>query len=484
MKTKQLISLSIICALALCLPAAQAQQKSQKDPRVNPPVQPVQPLAPTESSSVQSPSDTGDSAAVPGQTRSDRLALGGARAWDLGLSDTGHNYFLGSLSVYQGGDTNPRSSQQSLGMTAVTTAGANLAFHRLWSRSETTFEYRGAGKIYPSRSDINTSFHEFGFTQEVTARRWKLLLNDQFSYSPDAYGGASGFGRLPSGLGGGMDNGMVNVNRLLGPSQSILSERGARISNMVSGEVDLYTSRVTSLSFTASHGNLHFLDSGFVDARIETFRTGYNRMLTARDTVSAFYSASLFRFQGGGTSIDNHSVFLSYGRRLTGRLAFQVAAGPRVALIKSAGGDRESQLGWTMDTSVHYRLPYSDLKLEYLRGITEGSGLLRGTETDEVRGSVSRSLTRMWTGTLSAGYAHNHSLVPLVSSGERTYNGWRAGVRFDRPVGRYSSMYLIYTAQQQTSNVANCTDVTCGMVRLRHVFGIGFTFRFRPIDIE
>jgi len=468
-------------ALSLCVSAASAQQK---DRRLNPPLAPLPPLSADESSSKAAGADSTGAAPDTAQARRESRPLAGAEQRTLGLSSGARNFLLYSFNFYAGGDTNPQSFGNNSAPTAQNSVGTELAFHRLWQRYELTTQYSGNGIFYSSRPDLNTTFHDFAVSQKFAWGRWKMLVDDQASYSPDARGTNSSFGNLPSGLGGAINNGLLNLNPLHVPNQSILTVRAPRISNTVVGELDYTASPRSTLTLSGSYGLLHFLDSGFIDGSNLGFRTGYGYLLTHRDTVSLSYGATLFRFDSG-ISLDSHTVYLSYGRRIGGRLLFEVSGGPQVTLLHGFATGSKTLNSWSLNTSVHYRLSRSDLSLSYLRAVTGGSGVLLGAQTHQVQASLSRQLSRVWSGSVDVAYARNETLAPLAAtSGNRIYDNWGGGFRLSRPVGHYAEMYFAYSAQRQTTQVPGCVGAACGLVGLRQVFGIGFNFRSRPVQID
>ncbi len=468
-------------ALSLCVTAASAQQK---DPRLNPPFAPLQPLSADESSSKAPGANSTGAAPDAAQTRRDSRPLSGAEQGTLGSGSGARNFLLSSFHFYAGGDTNPQSIGNNSAPTAQTTVGGELALHRQWKRYELTTQYTGDEEIYSSHPELNRSFHELAFSQKAAWSRWKMSLDDQASYSPDARATYFNFGNLPSGLGSAINTGLLNLNPFLTPNQSILTVREPRISNTVAGELDYTASARSTLTLSGSYGLLHFLDSGFIDERNFGVRTGYDYRLTPRDTVSVSYAAMLFRFDSG-TSLDSHTVYLSYGRRITGRLLFEVSGGPQVTLLHGLAAGADTLTSWSLNTSIRYRLSNSDLSLSYQRGVTGGSGVLLGAQTNQVRASLTRRLSRVWSGTVDFGYARNETLAPLAAtSGNVTYDSWGGGFRLTRPVGHYAEMYFAYSAQRQTVQSPGCVGAACGFVGLRQVFGIGFNFRFRPVQID
>jgi hypothetical protein len=469
----------ILLGLVLCVPAAWAQQK---DPRANPPVAPLPPITPGESSSVTA----GDQPAPAAAVRQDKTPLTSAQIWSPGNSGAGRNFLLPSLSIYGGGDTNPTGLQSNGSMSAVTTFGGQLALQRVWERNEFVTEYAGGGTFYSSAPDRNRSYQDLQLSYKTWARRWTFLLTDSVGYSPEGGAGSGlGFGQLGTGPGSISGNPLVNLNPQLTPNQSVTAANARRLSNTVVGEYHLSAGRRSALTFGGSYGILRFLDGGYIDSDSIGFRAGYNHSATARDTLALSYSGSVSRFRGTGLENISHMVQLSYGRRVTGRMSFQVAAGPQITAVDTVLGTRKSIMSWSLDSFMRYHFDRADATLAYRHGVSGGSGVFLGSETDDVSVSLSRQLSRLWRGSVDFAFAHNNSLqeIALGTAGRR-FNTWRGGFELSRPVGRYARVYFRYGAERQSADNVVCSGAGCPLVGTRQIFGLGFNFRFKTIELE
>jgi len=463
----------LLLALVLCVPAAWAQQK---DPRLNPPLALLPPLSGGESTSASASANAAP--AAPSESR----PLSSAEEWKLGGGEA-RNYFLPSFTFRQGWDTRPGNRTGGARVSSVSSVGGDFAFHRLSGRKEFTAAYKGGGSFYSSDSNLSSWYQGMEFTQKLLGRRWTVLFGDSLGYAQDRSGGrTSGFG----GLSGGLDGQLINPNSGLLPNQSIATTRTARLNNTGFGEWQYQAGRRSTVTMTGSYGFLHFLDSdsGLIDSSNTYVGVGYNYALTGQDTLALSYSASLFRFRDFDQPTDSHTVYLTYGRQLSGRLAFNIGAGPQVTLRSGAAGS-DTITSWSLRSSLRYRLPSSSLGFNYSRSVTGGSGLFLGAQTHNVSLSWSRKLSRQWDSTWDFGYSHNETLrqVSVVTNGT-TYSTWRGGAHLSRPMGRYVRMSLNYGIERQTSDRSSCVGNTCGLIGIRHVFGVGFNFRFRPIDID
>lgn len=469
----------ILLGLVLCVPAAWAQQK---DPRLNPPGAPLPPITPGESSSVTA----GDQAAPAAAARQDKTPLTSAQVWSPGKSGAGRNFLLPSLSIYGGGDTNPMGSQSKGDLSAVTTFGGQLALQRVWERNEFVTEYAGGGTFYSSASDRNRFYQDLHLSYRTWGRRWTFLLADSVGYSPEGgAGGGLGISQLGTGPGSISGNPLVNLNPQVSPNQSIVSANARRLSNTVVGEYQLSVGRRSAVTFGGSYGILRFLDPGSIDSDLVGFRAGYNYSVTARDTLALSYSGSLSRFLGTGRENISHAVQLSYGRRVTGRMSLHVAAGPQITALDTALGTRESLMSWSLDSLMRYHFDQADATLAYRHGVSGGSGVFLGSQIDEVSVSLSRQLSRLWRGSVDFAFAHNGSLQEIaLGAAGRSFNTWRGGFELSRPVGRYARMYFRYGVERQSAANVVCSGASCPLFGTRQIFGLGFNFRFKTIELE
>ena len=480
MKWMKLIGVLSLAA-ALCVPAAQAQNR---DPRVNPPATPLPPLSPIESSSKSSGEKSVTNAPEPAPATPDTRPLSGVENFSLGGSRA-RSFLLPSFSFTQNGDTNGRTAAGSTVLDAASLLHGSLSFQRIWRRYQFNTSYGGGATLYAKQTGLNTSFHDLSVSQMIDWRRWKMLLRDDFGYSPEAaFGGAGGAGAL--GMVGELGGIMGSLNPLFAPSQTILTGRASRISNTFVGEVQYNFSPRASFTAAGSYAVLHFMDTGFVNSRDAMFHTGYNYGLSSKDTVAFIYGFSHTMFDGVNGAQDTHLAHVAYGRRITGRLAFQVSAGPQIIQLNELGLGSTRQVTWSLFSSLTYRLRRTEFGLSYLHGVTAGSGVFFGAESHYFNGSVNREFSRSWTGNWNFGYSRNGVLQNTISSGSplNKINAWYTGAVVSRRIGRHTRMLFTYSLLRQNGNTAICTAGSCGNILLRHTFGVGFDWHPRPIEVD
>ena len=473
MKTKLLAGM-ILVALVLCVPAAWAQQK---DPRVNPPASPIPPLSTEESSSRTTAVDAPATAPEPPPPANDQRPVTSVEPPSLGILSGGRSFLLPSLRLFQGGSTNAFGGPGNSGVAFMTTFSGGLAFQHVARRQQVSAEYTGGGQFQTVNNNLNSSFHRLGLTYRAGLGRWSLALIDHMQFANEAgFGGIGGAGS-PFRL-GGVGAYAGNLNQLLVPSQSIYTNRGARISNTFTGEVQYAASRRSSLTVSGSYGLLHFLDPGFVDNRSTSFQVGYNRVLTAADSLGLSYGLNMLRFGGTDDRVNNHNIHLTYGRQLTGRLALQIGAGPQINAFSNTVNGSDTVLSWSLQSSLLYKAQPGNLSVSYNYGVTGGSGVFLGARTHAVQLAFNRQLSRMWSGGVFTGYAHNSQLAQTaITTAGRSFNTWYTRASVNRPLGRYTGLSLHYGLERQTG-------LPGAVVNFRHTFGIAFSFRFQPIDLE
>lgn len=433
---------------------------------------PIEPLNQDETAKPQPSNDI----VVP-----DTRPLTGAQQLGLGSAEGKRTFLLTGFRFTQSVDSNAamRSGETSFG--AVFNPGGDIALQRKSARSELALHYNAGGTFYtdstnlPDGASRNQMFHQFGVTQTFNFRRWSVLLSDALSYSPEstfAYFG-SGYGTIPgmSGLG----SNIAGLNSNLMPNQSILAGPTSQLANTAVGQLQYSFSARSSLTATGSYGVLYFPDNDLMDGRQYNAMAGYNRILTSRDSIGLLYGYSSYSFEGTGQRMNNHLVQLSYARRLTGRLSLKLAGGPQINAFNTPGLS-DQRAYWSADAAAIYRRGRNEFSLNYIHSITGGSGVLMGAETSNLTAGVGRSLSRAWSGSLSFGYARNSGI-----SVNRDYDAEYGTIELRRRLGAYAGLYFNYSIQSQ--GVGSC-GLTCGDNALRHIFGVGFDWHFRPVRLD
>ena len=124
------------------------------------------------------------------------------------------------------------------------------------------------------------------------------------------------------------------------PGQTILTARGQRITNSTDGEMDVLLSPRTSLTFVGGYSLLDRMDDSQLNYGNVIFRPVTTTRCRAQNTIGLSYQFSSFNYSNFDQSIKNNIISVSYGRRITGKLAFQVVWRTRHRFHSNADHDR------------------------------------------------------------------------------------------------------------------------------------------------
>jgi hypothetical protein len=469
-----------LVSIAIGVPTALAQQ--QADSQSNPPI----PAYHSPLAGVDNDADD-NSSARDQQLRPDTRPLAGAQDLSLGVPPETHSYWQPHADITATVGSNALSANNQSGWATYTSLLGGIDLHRMSGNSNLTLSYVGGGTLTNNGSIGNSVTQELTASEKLSFHRSVFSFFEDLLYVPETsfgYGGLGGIA-LPGGGSTGLQNPFL-------PGQSILTVRGQRLSNSFIAEDDIHLTSKSSLTFVGGYSLLHYFDNALLDFGDIIFQGGYNHTLTREDTIAVFYRFSGYRYSNFNQSINDNSVQVSYGRRVTGRLAFRVAGGPDVAsfavpITSGAGGtttNSTTQFYFTLNTSLNYQLKRTNLGLAYNHGLSGGSGVLAGSKLDTVSGSVTRQLSRSFSGVWNLGYARNEGR--LVAGGTaapttQTFDYWFTGVHIGHPLGRTINLFLYYELQYQNSNSAFCLGTTCNTSYVRNQISFGLGWRKQPI---
>ena len=467
----------VFVAMISYVPALQAQGNDQAKPASS-----EQPVAP-----YSAPMPAGSSSALalnpPGQTDEIQLVgndrpLSGVQAPSLGPTEGAHNFLLPSFSATSQLGTS--ASGSGLGQpTELNYLLGTLDLNHATNRSEMLMHYAGGGMF---SSYANSAIQDLEFTYNFKWQRWSFLIGDDVSFlskSSFGFGGVGGLQYLggdspfaPGGL----------LSSLLGPNQTIPTILVPRLSNSFVSQIEHKLSPRATWTAAGSYGALNFLGVHYINSTDALFQTGYNYSVTPVSTIAVIYTFDEFRYPVFPQTIEYHVVKLGYSRYVTGRLSFQLAAGPSAVLLRGAFTGYANDISWVLDSALNYKWDRTTLTLSYDRLVTGGSGVLVGAQTGQVQGTLERKLKSRWRVSTSVGYATNGGLLPNpTASSIQHYDSWYAAVRFNHQIRPGSSLFVGYGAGLQAANPAGCTSPSCSINYISHQFSAGFNFGFRPI---
>jgi hypothetical protein len=483
-----------LCVAALAVPAAWGQQ--QQTGQQQTPDQSAPPI-PAYKSPLAGATDNGEADdSGTQQLAPDTRALSGAQDLSLGMPTT-RSYWQPHVDVFASLDSNAGEAANTTAWSTWTSATAGVDMHHVSGNQDLSVSFDSGGMISNNGSASNGIVEELSFADRISFHREVISFIDQLNYLPESSLGFGGLGEstLPGGISGGLGPGFA-------PGQSLLTGRGQNLGNSFVTEVDTFLTPRTSLTFVGGYSLLHYFDDNLLNYGDATFRAGYNYQLTRKNTIAVFYTFSGYRYSNSDQSINSHTVQASYARRATGKLAFQIAAGPQVVSssmpisnVVTADGETgggsgspmtssTTQLYWSLSTALQYLAGRNQLGLAYNHGVGGGSGVLAGSVADTVTGSLNRQVSRTFSSGITGGYSRNQGIsIGNLTPASQTYDYWFGGGSFTHPVGRSLGLTLSYQVQYQTSNLAFCTTIgaPCGTSVIRNLISFGVGWHERPL---
>jgi hypothetical protein len=387
------------------------------------------------------------------------------------------------------------------GAVGITRLLGSLDLTRLWSRYAFAADYVGGAALYSDDWSHPSQVHEAAAAQRYAWRTGQLQACDHMTYLPEGSFGFSGFngaggntvgGSCGGSFGGGSTFGSIGV--------------APRLTNAAS--LDLRESLSPRSSITAAAGYtftdfLHSKEAGTINSHQESAQAGYSRVLNHFDQLGLQYGFEQFQFptQGAGTIVA-HTVEGVFEHQVSGRMDLTLGAGPEFIIVRipeaivngtTVPAHTENELTTTARAILRYRFPRDSVTLSYNRHVTAGSGIQLGSQTDEVRASLGRPLTRLWTGSVDVGYSHHRALQAAAVTGNAlsgTYQAGFAGGGLTRRLGRYFSLQMHYQYTYEyfarDSSGDPCTKVDCsnGHTFNRHIGDITLSWHPAPIRLD
>jgi len=481
------ILLAAIGAVALSGTAVHAQQQEPPDTQQGQ-QQGQQPAAPIPA--IRSPlagaADNGDVNDSPELTP-DTRSLTGAEDLSLGTMPLTHSYWQPRLAVAVTEDSNPLYSTGSSDWTTWASLLGGVDIHLTSGISNMLVSYTGGGMFSNSGTVENGVIQQLSFQDKLSFRRSTFAVFEQLGYLPEAsfgFAGTAGAGIPGVGSGLGLGNGFT-------PGESILTPRGQSLSSSTVVEWDYKLTPRTSVTLVGGYSLLHYFENDLANFGYANFQAGYNYQLTRKDTIAVSYQFGAYRYSNLDQSINSNTIQGSYGRRVTGRLAFQIAAGPQFVSSTSpittstpSSGSTSSSVSavyWTLNSSLQYQLRRASLAATYNHYLTGGSGLLAGAETDIVSGSLTQQITRSFNVGWNVGYSRNKGFALGTTATSQTYGYWFTGVNVTHPFGRSLDVFMNYQLQYQNTDDNTCVGTGCTTSLIRNQIAFGVNLHKQPI---
>ncbi|HXA76611.1 MAG TPA: hypothetical protein VNV41_05710 [Candidatus Acidoferrales bacterium] len=478
-----------VFVVALGAPAARAQQQQAPDQQQQTPDQGNAPI-PAYRSPLASASGNDDSDAE--QSTPDNRSLSGAQDLSPMMLPT-RSFWQPQINVYGTVESNPSGSPNNSTWTAGSTVSGHIDIHRVSGNSDLSLTYTAGGVFLGNGGVGNGIVQAVAFGDKFSFRRAQVSFFDDLNYLP---GSSFGFGAL-GGLAGTPlpGNGSTGLGSVFGPGQTILTEQGQNLGNSFVTEVDINLTPRSSVTLVGGYGLLHDFSSVLLNSTNPNFRAGYNHQMTLKDSIAVFYTFSSYRYSNSDQSFDTHTAQFSYGRLVSGKVAFQIAAGPqfvvaRIPLSVSGGSSgtipstTTNQLNWSVNTTLTWTGRRNSLGLGYYRGANNGSGILAGSIGDTVSASLTRAASRTFSSGIVGGYSRNQGVsVGTTTISNQSFDSLYGSASLSHPLGRTLGLTLSYTVQYQVPHFAVCggTGPACGTSSITNLIAFGVGWHERPL---
>jgi hypothetical protein len=206
-------------------------------------------------------------------------------------------------------------------------------------------------------------------------------------------------------------------------------------------------------------------------------QAGYDYELDPSNSIAVLAGYGKIDYTGAVNSTWDYTAALAYGRKITGRLALQVAAGPQQ--IHSEQGAAGFQLWFLMaNTALTYEFRRSGYTISFARGLGAGGGVFLGAKSDTVTGRAHYQFTRFWTGAVNGGYALSEGLEPNGTPAAQ-FTNWFIGANIGRHFGPQFLLNFNYGVLRQ-NNPTICPVANCGINGYQQNFGMTVNWHMHP----
>jgi len=470
-KTRLLIAILIVLALRTAwAQSANAQQSTDGGPQTG-------------------------SASMP----SDNPPISGIDHSPLGSPFLARSFMALDAHISGGVDSNIAGTAGNSALDGEAQAAGSLMLQEVGRHTMTAFDYVGGVVDQPAYRPSLSQVQQFDGEQRFAWKRGALTARDTFSYLPEgSFGFFADSGSFALGLGGLGSNSSpvgVGLGGIFNFSDVGSLGQQPRINNTTIVNVSQGLTPRSSITATGSYGLIHFTDDkfGLINSNQISAQAGYDYQWTRKTQLALTYAFQDFKYPNiPGSSFSTHVVSMMYGYRISSRMDLTLSAGPQVVVINNSSllGGSSQTVTISAHGSFHYRFPRTSVALTFDRGDTSGSGYFLGATSDVATFSVSRPVTRRWTGSADFGYSHNGQILPgsvpsVLPSSTTSFQFLYAGASAQRQLGRYFGLFFYYQFDDFLTNGSVCAaSALCNSGSQRHMAAIGLDWHPRPIRLD
>jgi hypothetical protein len=423
--------------------------------------------------------DNQDTTTDPNARTPDTTPLTGVQSPGLGSVEYRHSYWVPGIQVA----TTAQNGGTGGGWYDTTYVAGNLSLSEAWAHSHLALNYSGGGYFSTDSIQGSGSYQQLGLVQSFDWQRWQLVFIDEFSYLPTTQFGFGGLSNIGTpGVGGPLTPVSPGLGNNFIPGQTILTSNGPRYSNSFATQATFSITPRGSITLVGSYGILRFSDPGNIDNDDVIGSIGYNYALSRKDSIGVLYRFTGYHFAGTPQAIGDHVFNLAYSRKITGRMAISLFAGPEITTFRIPIGTKTDQIGESFGASLSYAFEKGGVTLGYTHGTNGGSGIVAGATGDELYADVNRRITRLWSARGNLGYGRTHAFT-ASGIGSPSYNSFFLGGGLDRPIGRNALLSFGYTAYIENTNQSVCIT-GCSSTYTQHQISVGLQWHTRPFVLR
>ena len=389
----------------------------------------------------------------------DYTPLTGMQNVRLGFPEGRHSYWVPGLQFSSNVFSNSYGQPGNSNWTADNYFIGNLSLVKIRRLSMLAINYSGGGYISTDSRFGSGYYQQLALAQNIQTKRWLIQILDQFSANPQSsfgFGGVTNLG-VP-GVGGTLGTVISGLGGNYFPNVGVYGVGPYRY-NLVGLQATYALSHRGSITVAGSYGLLDFQQAGNVDSRTTVGSIGYNYALSRNDTIGLVYRFSSYQFPGDPQAYGSQVMSFAYGRKITSRLGFRFFVGPEITNYRIPVGSSSQNIGFSATANITYGFRHGVFTVAYIHGLYANSGVLVGSNLDEVEATASRRLTSVWTGSIHSGYSRN-SPVAGTTVGHPAYDNWYVGAGVNRPIGGDFNFGFSYTALT-SSYQPTCTGPGC-----------------------
>lgn len=414
---------------------------------------------------ITDPNATVENEQEPVNWQPDNSPATGLQAPGLGSPALAHSYWIPGFeygSTIQSQTPVSPGQPVSNGWYSNNFVGGQLSLLEAWSRAQLGLNYSGGGVLTTDVAEKNGWFQQLSLGQTISLNRGQIQFFDLFSYLPQSeFGFAPGTSLAVPGISGTLGPEVPGLGATIAPNQSIYSANGPRYSNGSAAQLTYLLSRRASITVGGAYGLLRFTEPGNVNNDMALGSVGFNYALSQMDTIGIFYRFAGYHFEGEPQALGSQTADFVYTRKVARKLALDLFAGPQITDFRVPIGNQSREIGFSGGASVKYALERGGLDFSYSHGLTGGSGIFYGSNTDQATASLNRQLGRVWSGSVHFGFARNSALVAVAGTPSQPYDDWFVGVSINRPIGRNADLAVSYTPRFQNIGNSTCTGPSC-----------------------